>query len=86
MKMLASALIALIIIFASCADLFAAEPDMSRETIHQIKIYETKKTVKKEDMQYWNLLWSPKVKVSPGTNIFDKPKNNISLDDNFTKC
>ena len=85
MKILASALIALIIIFASCTDLFAAEPNKSRDTIHQIKIYETKKTMKK-DTQYWNLLWSPKARVSPGTNIFDKPKNDIAFDDNFTKC
>ena len=85
MKMLVSALIALIIVFAGCADLFAAEPS-PKEIIHQIKIYEAKKTVKKKDTQYWNLLWSPKVKVTPETNIFDKPKNNVALDDNFTKC
>ena len=85
MKILASALIALIIVFVSCADLFAAEPN-TKEIIHQIKIYETKKTVKKEDAQYWNLLWSPKVEITPETNIFSKPKNSVALDDNFTKC
>jgi hypothetical protein len=85
MKMLTSVLIALVIVFVSCADLFAAEPSL-KEIIHQIKIYETKKTVKKEDAQYWNLLWSPEVKITPETNIFDKPKNNVALDDSFTKC
>ena len=85
MKILASALIALIIVFVSCADLFADEPS-TKEMIHQIEIYETKKTVKKQDAQYWNLLWSPKVKITPETNIFDKPKNNVALDDSFTKC
>lgn len=70
----------------SYANLFADEPDPEdKSVIYWIETDEPQKQIKK-NTQYWNLLWNPKVEISPNESIFNKPKNNITFNDDYTKC